>query len=647
MLDFITFVIIGITTGAIYSIAATGLVLTYTTSRIFNLAHGAIGMIQVFIYWQLLEGWGLPEWVALPLVVLVIGPAIGVLLNVTVMQKLARTPIALRLTGTLAIFVLLEGLAVLIWKSDLRTIPGLISDDTFQIASVRITWNQLTTVIIALAVAIALRLFMHGTRIGVAMRAIVDDPALAELTAVNPTRITNVSWAIGSSLAGLASILIAPALSLDISSLSLMIVSAFAAAIIGGLASIPWTYVGGLALGIAGSLMTLYLPVNNEFLQGLAPSLPFIILFGALIVMRQERQTLTAKLSNVAVEAVPKVKTILTWSAILILVVGLFAPHMSTFVSAVFGTGLVFSAILVSLTLLTGLGGQVSLCQFAFVGIGAISLVHFQHHMPYLLAALLATLLTAAVGAVIALPAIRLRGLYVALATFAFAIMCDKLVFASTHLMGAAGEAITAPDIDIFGFKITTSRAYVFAGAVLVALFAAGVQFARRGRFGRTLAAMRDSPAAAAALGLRLTRTKVLVFALSAGMAGLAGCFFASMQGQVGASQFNFMWSLIALLILAVQGVTSVPGAVIGGAMYAIIYMMLPQWITNAHIVSALQPMLIGMAVFSVLRNPEGAWPVQMRGFMKLIQGRRKPPSAPPPDVSEPAVKDVAMAGGH
>lgn len=619
MLEFMTFVVIGLTTGAIYSIAATGLVLTFTTSRIFNLAHGAVGMFLVFVYYQLRVEWGLPEILSLVLTVLVLGPLFGVALGQFMMQRLAKASVAIRLTGTLALFVVLDGVTQLIWGNGYRGLPGLISDDTFAVLNVRISYNQLATVVIALVVAGALWAFLHRTRLGTAMRAVVDDSDLAQLTAISPNRVQNVSWAIGSSLAGLAAILIAPNVSLNIPVLSLLIVSAFAAAIIGGLASIGWTYAGGLALGIVSSLMTDYLPSGNEFLQGLPASLPFIVLFVALIVMRQERQSLQRVNSPIA-EVPARLPSIVGWAVAFIAAAVLVAPHLPGFAALVVATGLVYASILLSLVLLTGMAGQVSLCQFSFVGIGAITVIHLSHYMPYPLAVLAAIGVTAVGGALIALPALRLRGLYVALATLAFAVMCDNLVFNNSHLLGSAGQAIAAPAPSLFGLTLAGPGNFVIAAACLTALFAVGIQLVRRGHFGRALTAMRDSPVAASALGMRLVRTKVLVFAISAAMAGLAGCLFAGLLGQVGGSEFTYLTSLTAVLILAIQGVTAVPGAVLGGAFYAIVFLLVPQWISNTVLVNAIQLIGVGLAVFGVLRNPEGAWPMQMRGITKSLE---------------------------
>jgi branched-chain amino acid transport system permease protein len=144
---------------------------------------------------------------------------------------------------------------------------------------------------------------------------------------------------------------------------------------------------------------------------------------------------------------------------------------------------------------------------------------------------------------------------------------------------------------------------------------------------------------------VRAEFARAVVFAISAGMAGLAGCLFAGMLGQVGGSEFTYFTSLTALLILAIQGLTAVPGAVLGGAFYAILYLMVPQWINSSSLVNAIQPIGIGLAVFGVLKNPEGAWPVQVRGVKQLLAKRRAGVSRiVATDKPKPA---DAIVGGH
>lgn len=638
MSTFLTFTIIGLTTGAIYAIAATGLVLTFTTSRVFNLAHGAIGMFLVFVFYTLWVLWHVPEVVSLILTLFVIGPALGWFLGHYVMRSLTKTPVAIRLMGTLSLFVLFTGAATVIWGNTYRSLPGLVSNSTFNVFDVAITYNQLLTVVVALAIAVVLWAFLHHSRFGTAMRAVVDNPELAELMGISPNRIQNASWSIGVSLAALAAILIAPSIGLDVLPLSLLVISAFAAAIVGRLSSIPWTYVGGLGLGIAASLLVSYLPSSNEIVQDLPEAMPFIVLFIVLIVMRQERQSLQ-KMTGLMAERVPKLATTAGWCVAALVVSIVVAPHLSEFYALVVATGLIYASILLSLVLLTGMAGQVSLCQFSFVGIGAALVTHLARDMPYAYAAILATVITGAIGALVALPALRLRGLYVALATFAFALVCDDLVFQNSHVFGETGQAIPAPAPSIFGLTLNSQRSYVIAGVCLVSVFALLVQSARRGRFGRRLAAMRDSPPAAAALGLSMVKTKVAVFALAAAMAGLAGCFYGGLVGVVGGSEFTFLLSMSALLILAIQGLTSVPGAVLGGAFYALLYLLIPQWISNVRVVDALQPLGIGLAIVSVVQHPEGAWNFQAKLVRDYKEKRRQskqtapaalPASAPP-----------------
>jgi branched-chain amino acid transport system permease protein len=243
--------------------------------------------------------------------------------------------------------------------------------------------------------------------------------------------------------------------------------------------------------------------------------------------------------------------------------------------------------------------------------------------------------------------------------------MCDNLFFNNSHTLGAFGQAIDAPAPSIIGLTLHSRQSFVIAGTVLVLAFAVALQLARRGRFGRALTAMRDSPSAASALGLSLIRTKLLVFAVSAGMAGLAGCLYAGLLGQVGGSQFTYLVSLTALLILAIQGVTAVPGAIIGGAFYALLFLMLPEWVHNETAVSAIQPLSIGLAVLGMVARPEGVWPTQARAVIALFArlgigppaaatgvpvgtggaagGRELAGSA---DTSRPAAAPLAAGGG-
>jgi branched-chain amino acid transport system permease protein len=632
MHTFLIFLIIGLTTGAIYAVAATGLVVTYTTSRVFNFAHGALGMFIAFAYYTFHVSWHLPTPLALAIALLVLAPAMGVFLDVVVMRRLQAASVALRLVVTLALFTVLQGGALLIWGTTLRSLPPLLGNHSFSpISGLNVTFDQGFTVAVAVVVAGGLWLLFHKTRLGTTMRAVVDDPVLAELNGIDPGRVTSFSWAMGTSLAGLAAILIAPGLSLNIQTLSLLVVSAYAAAIVGRLSSLAWTFVGGIGLGVLSQLLVGYLPGTNQIVQDLGPALPFIVLFIMLVVLRQERATLQ-RVDIFREPPPPRLRNTLMWTAAGVAITAAVSPALTTFESLVFGTALVYASILLSLVLITGVSGQVSVAQFSFVGLGAVLVSHLTPHMPYVLAVVVTIAVSGLVGALVALPALRLRGLYLALSTLAFAVLMDSLVFPNSHVIPSLSQVVNVAPPNVFGHFLRSDRSQLPLLALVMSLFGVGVLAVRRGRFGRALSAMRDAPVSASALGMNLVRYKVVIFAASAAMAGLAGIMFGGLQGTVSPHEFTYLSSLAALLILAIQGFTSVTGAMAGAVFYALVFLALPQWITNPNTVQAIQPFLIGLGIINVALHPEGAVAQnreQFRAMRAKMRARRAEPVAP------------------
>jgi branched-chain amino acid transport system permease protein len=611
MNTFLIYLIIGVVTGALYSIAAAGLVLTYATSRVFNVAHGAIGMVMAYLAYTLWVQHGLNEWLALAICVLVVAPAVGVLLDWAVMRWLERASVAQRLVVTLTLLVLCQGLASLIWGrgvSVTEVMPSIFSSATFSpINGLNVTYDQLADVIVAAAVAGGLWLLLKRTRIGTMMRGVVDDRDLTELHGLSPRMVTSLSWAIGTSLAALAAILLAPGVSMDINTLSLLVVSAYGAAIVGGLTSLPWAFVGAMILGIGSSFMVGYLPPTDLF-QNVTDAAPFILLFIVLSLRRQSYAE-QERVQSFREPSPPSIRTMIAMTVAALVLVILVVPHMSAVYQLVVGNGIIYAGIMLSLILVTGLAGQVSLAQFSFLGFGDVLLSHLTSgaHLPYWAALIVATVSTGLLGAIVALPALRLRGLYLALSTLAFALLMDNVFFSSSAIFPQQGSGIPVPSPSICGL---TARSYTSVAAVAVVAVGAcaiGVQLLRTHRFGRALAALRDAPSAASALGLNVVRTKLIVLALASGMAGLMGCLYGGLFQQALSSQFVYFNSLIALLILSIYGVQSVTGAFVGALFYSLFYLMIPNWITNENIVSAIQPLGIGLAVFALAQHPEGA----------------------------------------
>src|SRR5687768_7506460 len=223
MTTFLAYTIIGLATGCIYALTASGLVVTYTTSGIFNFAHGAIGMVMAFTFWELTVDHGWPQWLGLIVVLGIFAPALGALIERVLMRGLHGATTSTQLVVTLGLLLALIGLATLRWNpTEPRVLPEFFAGNSVALFSVNVTYHQLTMVAVAAGVAAFLRLFFYRTRIGIAMRAVVDDPELASLNGADPDRVSAASWALGASLAGVAGILLAPLVSLDVLLLTLL-----------------------------------------------------------------------------------------------------------------------------------------------------------------------------------------------------------------------------------------------------------------------------------------------------------------------------------------------------------------------------------------------------------------------------------------
>jgi branched-chain amino acid transport system permease protein len=263
---------------------------------------------------------------------------------------------------------------------------------------------------------------------------------------------------------------------------------------------------------------------------------------------------------------VPSLRESLIAGGVLVAVAWVVSGLLSSYDLTRVGQGLALGLIVLSLVPLTGFGGQVSLCQLTFAGLGAVCVYKFgSGGSP--LGLLLAIVIPGAVGALIALPALRLSGLYLALITLAFAVLMDTMVFPTRAFFWLS--AVTIDRLKLPGISLQSTNAWFVLLAVAYALLAVFVLALRRSPFGRQLIAMRDSPAACATLGLALTRTKLAVFSLSAAMAGLGGALFAGLKVGVTAQDFTMSVGLTILLLGVIGGIETASGPLVAGLMFA------------------------------------------------------------------------------
>jgi branched-chain amino acid transport system permease protein len=630
MTDLLSFVIVGLFTGAAYAIAASGLVLVYATTKVFNLAHGAMGMVMSFTFWQLCTAGGLQRWAALLLVLLVIAPLFGLLVERVLMRGLGSAPVSVGLVVTAGLFVGLIGFAQTVWPPDARVVEPFFGPSAFEVGGLLVGYHQVLTMVLAVVVAAGLYVLLDHTRIGLAMRASVDDPELLGLYGGSPVRVSQVSWALGSSLGALAGILLIPLLSLDYFQLTFLVINAYTAAVLGRLRNLPLTFAGALLLGVLQACLVGYLPTGDLFI-GLRTVIPMLLLFVLLIGLPPVRFRL-GQIRGVPAPPVATLGRSVLAGAGLVLVVAAAATRISDAAVLQVGTGLVFAMIMLSLVLLTGYSGHVSLAQLSFAGIGALTVARLNSSSIWALA--LAVLAAVVLGGLVALPVMRLTGLYLALATFAFAQLMDRLVFQSEDFGFGQSNGLTAPRPSVFGPGSSGDRAYLIMLAAVFVLLGIGLLAVRRGRYGRLLIAMRDSPAACDTLGLNPRRFRLVLFMTSAGIAGLAGALWAGLRQGAGSSDFQVMAGLPLLLLAVVCGVTTVTGALLGG--FGLMLLPILQS-SNDNAVGGVVLLVIGLAAVGLGRDPNG-----LVSFAITAGRRLRPEPAEPP-----AVKRLSQARGE
>lgn len=632
---FLTYTLVGLVMGAVYAIAASGLVLTYTTSGVFNFAHGAQAMLAAFLYWQFSVGWGLPVPVAFLLVVLVVGPLTGVLLHKLLMHGLRDVSEVTRVVVTVTILLGMVSLSQQIWNpTEPRKLEMLWGNSTsFEVLGVSIRYHEALCLVAAIALAVGLRLLFTRSRVGVMMRAVVDDPDLLRLNGFNPDRVAMASWAVGAALAALAGILVTPVAggSLEANTLTLLVIDTFAAAMFGRLKSIPRTFAGAVFLGLASTYLLAYAPSEWDWARNVKTALPMIVLFLVLIVLPQDRLR-GAQMRTRERPRVPSVRFTALWGVAFVAIMFVVTKVADPLMLGPWSQALAFSIIALSLVPLTGYAGEINLAPLTFGAIAVIVAYHSGVSGTGLDAQLswrglvLGTLAAALVGGLVALPALRLRGLYLALATMAFGGLVSTLVLSEVlprdwPIWGEntifPGAVIAMPMIDAGPIDLDDDATFVLALAVLFAVLGVLIVALRNSGYGRRLTAMKDSPAAAAMLGQSLVRLKLGVFMLSAGIAGLGAILMTMAVGSVAPDNFLVTASLALVMLTVVGGVGYVSGALFGGFMVGMGLTLINGTFNNLHATDSMfvgfydlshHVLALGIALtgIGVVRNPSG-----------------------------------------
>ena len=602
MRDYLPFIVIGLTTGSVYALAAMGLVVTYTTSGVFNFAHGAVGMVATFVFYSLRENAGVPTVLAMAIAVLVVGPVIGIVIDRVLLRRLHGAPPSSYVVVSLGLLVALQAFIIVLYGPATRPVAAIFSQSTFRMPGVNVGYDQAIIVAIAATAGIGLMMFFRKNHLGVQTRAVVENPELTELVGSDAARITTFSWMLGCSFAALSGVLLAPLLGVDAVILTLLVIQAFGAAAVGRLVSLPLTYAGALGLGIVASVATKFV-ARHPSLAGIPTSLPFIVLFVVLVLSPKgsfaEVTTTVARRVRYARHNghhIP-VRTgggLLAIAAVLPFF--LSGSHLLTATST-----LAFVLIFASLSLVVGLSRQVSLCHAVFVVFGATTLSHLQQwNVPFLPALLLAGLMLVPVGALVAIPAIRLSGLFLALATFGFGVLAQNLIFSTDFAFGRRA-VVELHRPELLGISLHGDRAYYFFVLAIVALGVATIEVVRITRLGRLLRALADSPTAMESIGINPTASRVLVFCLSAFLAAIAGGLLGTLTKVVNPASFDFFQSLLWITVLVTAG-----AATLGGSVLAAVLLVSAPVVFSGGTFLEWQPVAFGVAAMLLAQAPNG-----------------------------------------
>jgi branched-chain amino acid transport system permease protein len=630
---FLNFAIPGLPYGCVFALVGIGLVLTYKTSGVFNLAFGAQAYTSAAVYYKLVAGhhWNRP--VAAVISIVVVGAGLGWVLDRVLFRHIRTAQPVVKLITTLGLLVGLPSVVdFLLGSGDKPNPPELAMRTTtyWHFGSYVLDGNQVSIVVATVGTVVVLGALFRFTTLGLKMRAVVESPRMVQLAGINADQIGSYAWMLSSVMAGLAGVLLAPLYSsLTSDHFTQLLVAAIAAAAFGKLNNLSLTVVGGLLLGVSQELLVGYLPTNSQLSIGLRPSFPFIVLVVLLLFwpgLRNRREVadplagcdppppaLASNDRDARLDRVARVGFPVFVAAFFAVALLWLAPHWLYDVTE----AAVFATILLSVVLLTGLSGQISLCQMTFAGVGAFTAgqLAIRYDMPYLLGMLIGGLLAAGIGALVAIPALRLGGVFLALATLAFALMADNVVF-PLDSVGGGQSGITVPRPKLLGVDFNADKSFFLLAMAVFIICAFVVILIRKGTTGQYLAALRGSETAAATIGISANRAKIVAFALSAGIAGIGGAMLATFDRSVTADNFNVEYSLVFVVLVLTTGSRTVEGAANAG----IGFVFIPEILGNlgAHF-SVLTYALFGYGTINYAKHPEGILEYQKRLSMQKI----------------------------
>jgi len=673
--SYILFLLLGLGSGAVYGMLALGLVLKHRSGGVVDFGHGAVAMFIAYVYLGLRQtgtlqlpwlwlphaidlGGAMGTWPAIA-VSLVYAAIFGAILYVLIYRPLRTATALTRVCASVGTMLALQAIAVLNFGTTAQSTPAILPDRPFKIGDITVPVDRLWFAGIVIVLAAALAATYRFTRFGLATRASAENEQGAALVGLNADRIAAGNWIIATVLAGIAGILIAPVSTVDPTSYTLFIVPALGCALLARFQSFAVAAGAGLVLGMLQSEITKLISVASWLPQeGLPQALPFLLIVLAMTLFSRgvgARGTVS-ELKNPSLgrptRPVP--------TAVMCFVVGTVALILlNGSLRVALTASICTTCMAMSLVVLTGYVGQVSLAQMSFAGIGAFEVTHlFGPSTPFIITLLVSALVAVPLGLLIGLPALRLRGVNLAVVTLAAAFALDALVFNSdSYSGGLAGRDVPTPKLFGLNVGIASGDAYprvIFGVVALAIVCAVGVLVARlrNGSAGRMFIAVRSNERAAAAIGIDVARTKLMAFGLSAFIAGLGGGLLAYQQQTVSSPSFATFASLSLLAVTYVAGVGRIAGAVVAGVMLSSTGLFVSA-MDKAFGVGKYQLLVAGVALtLTAIKQPDGIAATPPPPLVKLWHwidgkwntrhpgrgnGAASPPAAPAATSTPPA----------
>lgn len=623
MSEYYPFIIIGLVTGGVYGLAGMGLVLTYKTSGILNFGYGAVAALGAFCFYFLNTQHHVPWGWAAFITVGIFAPLLGLVLEYQ-FRALSGASDSMKVVATVGLILFTEGLGELWNPLNAPTFPSFLPDSTaVKLLGVEVTWEEVILLALCLAASTGLFWFFRSVRLGVVMRGVVDNSDLVSMSGDDPVRVRRWASIIGAVFAVVAGLMLAPYQPLDGITLATVVFAAFGAAALGLFTSLPMTFVGGLLIGVAGAILDKF-AATITWIGGLPASLPFLLLLVVLIVTPVRRLTQRRALVQPRVRDTYRAPIRIRLGAGFIAVAFLaLVPNIAGARLVLWSGGLIDIILFLSVGLLVRRAGQISLCQLAFAAVGAAAFGHFTeiHGMPWLVAFLLASLIAVPIGALLAIPAVRVSGVFLALATLGFAILAQDVFYLRPYMFGSSAVGIVdpRPDVSILGWHLYSDTGFYYLLLLIVILVVIGVTAISSGRLGRLLEAMTDSQLALETQGATTSVLKVIVFCITSFMASMAGALTGMLYHYSVGTYFTPFNSIYIVVIVLVVTVGDPWYAIIGALTYTII----PGYIQGSTI-SAILLLVFGIiSSTAAFHSSGGTAPAPVRAFLDRLGGRK------------------------